>query len=64
MQQHGLTCHEQALWTHYIEIGPEAITDALAMTYRAVRQSEKRRLEGIQTTRVTLAAELMRFTKA
>ena len=61
MAGHGLKCVEQKQWHTRIEIGPDEIADALAMTYRAGRKSEQIRVASIATAKVTLAADLMRF---
>lgn len=54
-----LAAHKK--WTQKVELSPEEISDALAMTYRAVRNSEKARLEGIERMVVTLSADLLLF---
>jgi len=59
----GLELVEQKLWKHQVELEPAAILDAMAMTYRAVRRSEKSRLESLTATKVTLAADLILFRK-
>ena len=64
MQEHGLECVDQQSWRHQVEIGPDEIADALAMTYRAVRRSEQSRVATIDATCVTLAADLLRFRVA
>jgi len=61
MNGNGLTCIEQKQWQTQIEIGPEEISDALAMTYRAGRRSEQSLVASIDATKVTLAADLMQF---
>lgn len=61
MSENGLTCIEQKQWRTQIEIGPEEIADALAMTYRAGRRSEQNRIASIEATKVTLAADLLKF---
>ena len=38
---------------------PDAIADALAMTYRAVRHSEQTRLQSLTEMTVTLSADLV-----
>lgn len=63
MKSNGLKCAEQKQWQVQIEIGPEEIADALAMTYRAGRRSEQSRIAAIKASKVTLAADLMRFMK-
>ena len=64
MNGNGLPCVEQKQWKTQIEIGPDEIADALAMTYRAGRKSEHRLIASIQATKVTLAADLMLFRPA
>ncbi len=63
MNDNGLPCVEQKQWRTQIEIGPDEIADALAMTYRAVRWSEHRLIASIDATKVTLAADLMQFRR-
>lgn len=63
MKEHGLTCVEQKQWRTQVEVTPDEIADALAMTYRAVRRSEQSRVASIDAATVTLAADLMRFEK-
>ena len=63
MSSSGLTCVEQKQWRTQVEIGPQEVEDALAMTYRARRWSEKSRIEAIENTSVTLAADLMLFIR-
>jgi 23S rRNA (guanine745-N1)-methyltransferase len=59
MKVAGLICADQKQWRTQIEIGPDEIADALAMTYRAGRRSEKNLVAAIGVTRVTLSADLM-----
>ena len=63
MHDQGLSCVDQKQWKTEVEIGTEEIEEALAMTYRARRWSEKSRISSLETTKVTLAADLMRFSK-
>lgn len=63
MNSHGLHCFEQKRWQTQIEVAPDEIADALAMTYRAVRRSEQSLVASIDATNVTLAADLMLFRK-
>ena len=63
IESHGLSCVDQKRWQTQIEVSPDEITDALAMTYRAVRRSEHSRIASIEATKVTLAADLMCFEK-
>jgi len=59
MKSAGLVLAEHQIWKHRIELEPDAIADALAMTYRAVRRSQADRLQSIETLQVTLAADLL-----
>ena len=61
MNDGGLLCVEQKQWQTQIELGPDEIADALAMTYRARRRSERSLIASIDATKVTLAADLMQF---
>ena len=63
MQDHGLACVGQKQWRTRVEIGTDEIEEALAMTYRARRWSEKSRISSLDKTEVTLSADLMRFRK-
>lgn len=63
MDNHGLSCVDQKQWQTQIEVSADEIADALAMTYRAFRRSEQSRIASINATKVTLAADLMRFEK-
>lgn len=64
MNDNGLQCVEQKQWRTEVEIGPDEIADALAMTYRARRRSERSLIGSIDATKVTLAADLMQFRPA
>jgi len=61
MNDNGLLCVEQKQWRTRIDIGADEIEDAFAMTYRGQRWSEQKRISSINTTKVTLAADLMLF---
>ena len=61
MDTNGLVCAEQKQWRTQVEIGADEIEDAFAMTYRARRWSEQKRIPSINTAKVTLAADLMLF---
>lgn len=63
MKDHGLQCLQQKQWRTQVDIGIDEIEDALAMTYRARRYSEKKRISSIDRRKVTLAADLMMFVK-
>lgn len=55
----GLQFVEHLNWRQHVELEPDAITDALAMTYRAVRRSQQTRAESLTAMNVTLAADLI-----
>lgn len=61
MRAAGLVLVEHRLWTQRVDLDVEEISDALAMTYRAVRKSQQDRLAAVGSTKVTLAADLMLF---
>lgn len=64
MNRSGMHCVEQTQWLTQVEIDPDEVADALAMTYRAVRRSEQSRIASIDAKRVTLSADLMLFRRA
>ena len=57
----GLKLQQHQLWQTSVELKPDAISDALAMTYRAVRKSQHQLAEQLDTMPVTLAADLLLF---
>jgi len=59
MSDAGMEVVEQKNWRSNVKLEPDAIADALAMTYRAVRHSQKSRLDAVQTMNVTLATDLL-----
>ena len=59
MSHAGMELIDQKHWHNNVKLGPAAIADALAMTYRAARHSQKSRLDAVQATNVTLAADLL-----
>lgn len=59
MTDAGLEVIEHKQWHTTVNLQPDAIADALAMTYRAVRHSQKSRLDAVQAMDVTLAADLI-----
>jgi 23S rRNA (guanine745-N1)-methyltransferase len=61
MKEIGMDCVAHTLWSQQRALAPDAIADALAMTYRAVRHSQRTRLDTVGETTVTMAADLMRF---
>ena len=63
MSDVGLACVEQKQWRAQVDVGPDEISDALAMTYRAVRRSEQSRIAAVDAKKVTLSADLMRFER-
>lgn len=63
MSAAGLRCVDRKSWCEVKQLDRDAIADALAMTYRAVRQSQASRLESLPAMPVTLAADLMLFRR-
>ena len=63
MNAADLNLAQQKNWTQQVELDADEIADALAMTYRGARHSQKGRLEGVQRMQVTLAADLLLFRK-
>ena len=59
----GLKFQQHQLWTTSVQLEPDGIADALAMTYRAVRKSQHDRAEQLQAMSVTLAADLILFSR-
>ena len=57
----GLKLHQHQRWQTSVDLDPGAIADALAMTSRAVRNSQHQKAEQLESMPVTLAADLMRF---
>lgn len=63
MSDAGLRCIERQSWCEVKSLDRDDIADAMAMTYRAVRQSQASRLESVPAMPVTLAADLMLFRR-
>lgn len=63
MSAAGVEVVDQKHWQINVKLEPDAIADALAMTYRAVRHSQKLRLDGVKAMNVTLAADLLLFRR-
>jgi 23S rRNA (guanine745-N1)-methyltransferase len=61
MAKAGLECVEHKVWKQEVDLAPEEIADALAMTYRAARRSEQAKLESLTAMKVTLSADLILF---
>ncbi|MEM1225699.1 MAG: methyltransferase domain-containing protein [Planctomycetota bacterium] len=61
MRDADMECVARTTWREQVELAPDAISDALAMTYRAVRRSQQSRVDALGPTRVTLAADCLRF---
>jgi 23S rRNA (guanine745-N1)-methyltransferase len=59
MSHAGMKVIDQKHWHSLVNLEPDAIADALAMTYRAARHSQKSRLDTVQAMDVTLAADLL-----
>ena len=57
----GLKIKQHQLWQSSVQLQPDAIADALAMTYRAVRRSQNDRAQELTAMSVTLAADLILF---
>jgi len=55
---------ERRVWRRRTVLHRDSIDDALRMTYRGERRSERERLAGTETLEVTLAADLLRFMHA
>ena len=64
MQSAGLSMVKQLTWTHKVALGTEDIADALAMTYRAVRNSEQSKVQSLDCMNVTLAADILHFRRS
>lgn len=61
MEAAGLALSQHKKWIQRVDLNAEEIADALAMTYRAVRNSQNSRLDGVDQMQVTLAADLLLF---
>ncbi len=59
----GLGVDQHFNWNHQVDLAPDGIADALAMTYRGARHSQHARVESLEAMRVTLAADLMQFRR-
>ena len=57
----GLDFVEHKTWQTRVELEPDAIADALAMTYRGGRHSEQAKLRSLSTMKVTLSADMVRL---
>jgi len=64
MSNAGLRLVARKLWQQQLDLEPDAIRDAMAMTYRAVRHSQQSRLESLGSATVTLVADLLLFRHA
>jgi 23S rRNA (guanine745-N1)-methyltransferase len=60
----GLKFKQHQLWKTTVDLQPDAIADALAMTYRAVRRSQHDRAQHLEAMQVTLAADLILFERS
>jgi len=63
MTHAGLIFVQHQVWRHRVELDPDAIADALAMTYRAVRHAQQERAKALETTNTTLSADLLLFRR-
>lgn len=59
----GLSLAARSRWEHHALLAPQQLADAAAMTYRSERHSRTEALQQIQTTLVTLQADLLLFCK-
>ncbi len=63
LEPRGMRCIESARWEHSAHLSPDAIAEALAMTYRAVRFSQQAVAAQLNEMDVTLSADLLLFQK-
>ncbi len=63
LESADLKLQKHQRWQTSVNLDPDAIADALAMTYRAVRNSQHQLAEQLKSMPVTLAADLMLFEK-
>lgn len=63
MSSAGLVLQRRDHWRHEVLLGPEGIADAMAMTYRAVRHSQRQRIAQLTEIEATLAADILLFRK-
>lgn len=59
MSTAGLEYVDHQLWQQQVALEANSIADALAMTYRAVRHSQQRRLGSLSAMNVTLSADII-----
>ncbi len=57
--EHELRLLKHTQWLHRVRLDRRQIADALAMTYRAVRNSQQQRLESLDSAEVSLNAGLL-----
>lgn len=57
----GLKFQQHIQWRQQIDASPEEVSDALAMTYRAVRHAQRQRLKVSDSNRITFAADILVF---
>ena len=60
----GLSLAARSRWEHHASLTPEQLVDAAAMTYRSERHSRTEALRQMQTTNITLEADLLLFSKS
>lgn len=63
MSDVGLVVMEHRFWKQKLNLQPDEISDAMAMTYRGVRYSQNARMESLEAMSVTLAADLILLRK-
>lgn len=57
----GLGFAKQYRWQHRVDADAGEVADALAMTYRGVRHSQRNRIQVAEKTSITLAADILIF---
>lgn len=62
-QEQKLRCVARETWQTSVTLDSDAIADAMAMSYRAFRHSQRQRMEELTSIETTLAAELLLFQK-
>lgn len=60
----GLSLVKHQRWQEQVELDADAIADAMAMTYRAVRFSQHARLKSLRSEMVTVSADLLLLKKS
>ena len=63
-REHNLHLVEKHSWSEVVLLQSDQIRDALTMTYRAERHSQKARVQALNQQEVTLSADLLLFRKS